>query len=56
MELFKAEKIGEMESAATKKCPNCNQKLELIRTVFVSSTWNLIRMFECKCGERIWEE
>jgi len=55
MELFRAEKVGEMESNSIRKCRVCNQKLELIRTVMVADG-DLIRMFKCKCGERIWEE
>ena len=55
MELFRAEKVGEIESNRMKKCQACNQNLELIRAIVVSSG-DIIRLFECKCGERIWEE
>lgn len=55
MELFRAEKVGEIESNSIKKCPSCNQKLELVRTILFA-TGDLIRLYECNCGARIWEE
>jgi hypothetical protein len=55
MELFKAEKVGEIESDSIRKCRVCSQQLELGRTILIA-TGDIIRLFECKCGERIWEE
>ena len=55
MELFGAEKIGEAESNAVRKCQACNQNLKLIRVILTASG-DIIRLFECKCRERIWEE
>ena len=34
----------------------CNNKLKLKRAVFFEETDETIRMFECDCGERIWDE
>lgn len=55
MELYRAEKVAEIQSASTKKCKVCNQKLNLIRTV-IDSSGNLFHMFECQCGERPWDD
>ena len=53
--MLRAEKVGEMESDSIRRCRVCNRKLELFRTVMVADG-DLIRMFKCACGERIWEE
>jgi transposase len=56
MELFKAEKIGELESNSSTRCPVCGETLKLVRTVFYPDQKSLIRAFECECGARIWDE
>jgi hypothetical protein len=56
MELFRAKKVAEIESASTKACRVCNEKLNLVRTVMDTGTGKLFHMFECECGERTWEE
>ena len=56
MELFKAEKIGEMEADSRKKCRVCGRLLKLLRTVHFPDSKTTIRAFECECGERIWDE
>lgn len=56
MELFSAQKVAEMQSNSTRRCRVCNQPLLLTRTVVVDETGDLIHLFECKCGERIWEQ
>lgn len=56
MELFRAKKVGEVESNSIRKCRACDQKLELIRAVLYPGSGNLIRVFECKCGERVWDD
>ena len=55
MELFRGEKVGELQDKSTKRCQACNQILELTRAIMLSSG-DLVRLFECKCGERLWEE
>jgi hypothetical protein len=55
MELFRAEKVGEIESNSIKKCPVCNQKMDLVRTILFANG-DMIRLYECKCGEHSWEE
>ena len=56
MELFRAEKFGHFEADPQRVCDCCSRKLKLIRTVFFPETEEAIRMFECDCGERIWDE
>jgi hypothetical protein len=56
MEVFRAEKIGEMESNSNRRCRVCGGILKLTRTVYYSDEKALIRTFECECGERIWDE
>ena len=55
MELLKAERVGEMPSDSAKEC-RCGENLELIRTIFNASNGKILQMFECSCGERIWDE
>ena len=56
MELFRAEKFGHFESNSVRVCATCNDRIKLMRTVFFPETAETIRMFECDCGERIWDE
>jgi hypothetical protein len=58
MELFRAEKLGDFESSddSFKECRSCDNKLRLIRAVHYPETEETIRMFECDCGERVWDE
>jgi hypothetical protein len=56
MELFRAEKVAEVASASTNKKCRCGETMKLIRTILVSDTGNLMHMFECTCGERVWDD
>ena len=56
MELFKAEKIGEIEDKSDRKCRVCGKTLQLLRVVYFPDRAAALRSFECKCGERIWDE
>jgi hypothetical protein len=56
MELFKAEKIAELEDNSDRRCRTCGETLMLVRTVFYPDRDALIRSFECECGERIWDD
>ena len=56
MELFRAEKIGELESNSTRQCRVCGKTLKIVRTVFYPDTKEAVRVFECKCGERTWDD
>jgi hypothetical protein len=58
MELFRAEKFGDFEdnSNPLRECRSCNNKLRLIRAVYYPETEETIRVFECDCGERTWDE
>ena len=56
MELFRAEKFGHFEANSQRDRDCCRSKLKLIRAVIFPETEETIRMFECDCGERIWDE
>jgi hypothetical protein len=57
MELFRAEKFGDLESNDnSRECRFCNSKLRLIRAVLYPESEETIRMFQCNCGERTWDE
>jgi hypothetical protein len=56
MELFRAEKVGEIESLSTRKCRVCNETLELVRATFDRTQGKIVYLFECRCGERIWSD
>ena len=58
MELFRAEKFGDFEgnSNPLRECRFCSNKLRLIRAVYYPETEETIRVFECDCGERTWDE
>jgi len=56
VELFRAEKLGHLEANSQRDCNSCKGKLKLIKAVFFPETVETIRMFECDCGERIWDE
>ena len=58
MELFRAEKFGDLESNddSLRECRFCDNKLRLIRAVYYPETEETIRVFECDCGERTWDE
>ncbi|MFB9269697.1 hypothetical protein ACFFWD_42400 [Bradyrhizobium erythrophlei] len=56
MELFEAAKVAEFHSASERRCRFCNQHLELVRTIVDTASGELIHMFECECGERVWDD
>ncbi len=56
MELFRAERLGYLESSSTRKCRLCGDNLKLLRSIYYPETKATIREFECKCGERTWDE
>jgi hypothetical protein len=55
MELFQAKKIAEVRDMSAKTC-RCGETLELVRTIVDSDTGHITHMFECPCGERLWDE
>jgi hypothetical protein len=55
MQLLSAETVAELPSASSRQCRSCGEKLELIRTV-ITETGKIIHMFECRCGERPWDD
>jgi hypothetical protein len=57
MDLFLAEKVAVLESETTHKtCRSCGERLKLIRTMVNSRTGSILHMFECRCGERTWDD
>ena len=56
MELYSGEKVGDFASETKKICRNCGEKLKLIRTMVNPRTGWIVHMFECRCGQRTWEE
>jgi hypothetical protein len=58
LELFKAEKFGNFESDENshRECRFCDNKLRLIRAVHFPHTEETVRVFECDCGERTWDD
>ena len=56
MELFRAEKVGEIAGTSEKKCRICDERLDLVRTILNVESGIPIRMFQCECGERCWED
>lgn len=55
MELLRAEKIVDVKDASNRMC-RCGQKMELVRTVFEIKDGRLTHLFECRCGNRVWDE
>lgn len=55
MQIFRAEMIAELPDASTRTCVLCDEKLDLLRSV-IDSDAKIIHIFECKCGERIWDD
>lgn len=57
MELFSAQKVAEFRpSEPTRTCHYCGQRLKLIRTFVDQETGKFIHIFECQCGERLWDD
>jgi hypothetical protein len=58
MDFFGAAKLGvyESNSDSLRQCRLCNNKMRLIRVVHYPETEETIRVFECDCGERTWDE
>ena len=57
MDLFLGEKVAVLESETTHKiCRSCGERLKLVRTMVNSRTGSIVHMFECRCGERTWDD
>lgn len=57
MDLFRAEKITELPSGDhERKCRWCSERLQLIRSFVDLAKGKIIHTFECRCGERIWDD
>jgi hypothetical protein len=56
MELIRGEEVAVLESHTNKICSTCGKRLALIRTIVNPRTGCIVHMFECRCGQRTWEE
>jgi len=56
MDLFQAERIATVRDQSAETCLLCGAKLVLVRMIVDSDTGSTYRMFECDCGQRIWED
>ncbi|MEY9594007.1 hypothetical protein ABIA06_006298 [Bradyrhizobium yuanmingense] len=56
MELFRAEKVGEIESRPNRKCRFCGRTLRLLKVVHFPDREKTLRSFECECGDRTWDD
>ena len=56
MELFQAEMVAAIEHQSSKTCRRCSARLHLVKVMIDSHTGDVVHMFECQCGERIWNE
>ena len=56
MELFRAEIVAAVEDQSSKTCRFCSARLHLVRVMMDSNTGSVVHMFECQCGERIWDD
>jgi hypothetical protein len=56
MELFWAERIATGAGQSSKTRRVCAKKLMLVRIIANPDNGAVIHMFECVCGERIWNE
>ena len=54
MEIFQAEKIGTVEDRSKRICNVCGKKLMRVKLILDTDTGDVIHMFKCACGERIW--
>lgn len=55
MQILKAEMVIEMPDSCTRICAICAEKLKLVRSV-IDPDGKIFHMFECKCGERTWDD
>ena len=56
MELIRGEEVAVLESRTNKICSTCGKQLALIRTIVNPRTGCIVHMFECRCGQRTWED
>lgn len=56
MEIFRAEKIAELQENSSRECGACGATMKLVAVVHFPDRQAFVRAFECDCGERIWNE
>lgn len=55
VQILKAVMIAELPDASARTCALCDEKLELMRAV-IDHDGKIIHMFECRCGDRVWDD
>ena len=56
MQILQAEKIATVDDQSKRICDGCGKRMTRVKLIFESETGDVIHMFECSCGERIWIE
>ncbi|WFU79109.1 hypothetical protein QA645_31945 [Bradyrhizobium sp. CIAT3101] len=56
MEIYRAEKIAEIEDNSNRECDACGATMKLVGAVHFPDRQAVVRAFECDCGERVWNE
>jgi len=56
VELFRGEEVAVLESHTKKICSACGERLNLVRTMVNPRTGCIVHMFECRCGQRTWND
>jgi hypothetical protein len=49
-------KLSEAEARDARKCPRCETRLWAPQIILDSRRGKIIHLFECPCGERIWDD
>jgi len=57
MNFFGVQRIWNKETRADRGCPRCEEaRLRLVQTMLDPRKGKTIRIFECQCGESIWDD
>jgi hypothetical protein len=56
MNFFSGGKLFGAETREDRRCAKCDAEPRLIHKMLEPRTGKTIRMFECKCGTRTWDE
>jgi hypothetical protein len=56
MKFFSSEKPLGKETREDRRCSRCDAQPRLVLQMLNPRNGNTVRMFECKCGERTWND
>ena len=56
IEQKQAEPVGESRQATRRRCPTCAAFPRLARSMLDTGRGKTVRLYECQCGERIWDD